>query len=152
MICLKTIIHDEEDLVFVSDRAFSIATALLECYSLAHHRICIFHIFYCKLQLNCQNIIHYRIRIFHFEKNVQEKYKSSTLISLVVEAAYAYTKEDFDYYFHEIQKSDTEVPEYLLKANIKKWSRAYAHPNCYYIITSNLAETINSMLKLSTRD
>lgn len=95
---------------------------------------------------------HYRIHIFHFEKNVQEKYKSSTLISLVVEAAYAYTKDDFDYYFHEIQKFDTEVPEYLLKANIKKWLRAYAYPNCYYIMTSNLAETINSMLKLSTRD
>ena len=109
---------------------FSIATELLEHYLLAH----------------------YIIHIFLFEKNVHEKYKSSTLISLVVEAAYAYTKEDFDYYFHEIQKSDIEFPEYLLKANIKKWSRAYAHPNCYYIMTSNVSETINSMLKLSTRD
>ena len=37
MMCLKTIILDEEDLVFVSDRASFIATALLERYPLAHH-------------------------------------------------------------------------------------------------------------------
>ncbi|XP_022568637.1 uncharacterized protein LOC111211662 [Brassica napus] len=77
MKCLKTIIPDEEDLVFVSDRATSIENALLQHYPFAHHGIC----------------------VFHFEKNVQDNFKSSTLVPLVVEAVYAYTKDDFDCYF-----------------------------------------------------
>ncbi|KAL0702481.1 hypothetical protein Bca4012_058603 [Brassica carinata] len=98
MMCMKTIIPDEEDLVFISDRAASIEKALLQHYPLAHHGIC----------------------IFHFEKNVLDKFKSSTLIPLIVEAAYAYTKGDFDYLFDEIEASDTEVAEYLRNADFKK--------------------------------
>ena len=125
MMCMKTIIPDEEDLVFISDRAASIEKALLQHYPLAHHGIC----------------------IFHFEKNVLDKFKSSTLIPLIVEAAYAYTKGDFDYLFDEIEASDTEVAEYLRNADFKKWSRAYSPTNRYNIMTSNLAESINSLLK-----
>lgn len=61
MMCLKTIIPDEEDLVFVSDRTSSIENTILQHYPLAHHGIC----------------------IFHFGKNVLEKFKSSTLIPLI---------------------------------------------------------------------
>ncbi|KAL0742612.1 hypothetical protein Bca4012_084125 [Brassica carinata] len=103
MMCLKTIVPDEEDFVFVSDRASSIEAALLQYYPLAHHGIC----------------------IFHFEKNVLDKHKSSTLIPLVVEA------------------------DYLTKADIRKWSRAYAPANRFNIMTSNLSKSINSLLKES---
>ncbi|KAL0713563.1 hypothetical protein Bca4012_020541 [Brassica carinata] len=127
LMCLKTIIPDEEDLVFVSDRASSIEAALLQYYPLAHHGIC----------------------IFHFEKNVLDSHKSSILIPLVVEAGYAYTKEDFNYYFHDIKESDPELADYLTKADIRKWSRAYAPANRFNIMTSNLAESINSLLKES---
>ncbi|KAL0701536.1 hypothetical protein Bca4012_057658 [Brassica carinata] len=113
MMCLKTIIPDEEDLVFVSDRTSPIEAALLQYYPLAHHGIC----------------------IFHFEKNVLDNHKSSTLITLVVEAGYAYTKEDFNYYFHEIKNSDPELADYLTKADIRKWSRAYAPANRFNIMT-----------------
>lgn len=127
MTCMKTIIPDEEDLVFISDRAASIEKALLQHYPLAHHGIC----------------------IFHFEKNVLDKFKSTTLIPLIVEAAYAYTKGDFHYLFDEIEASDPEVAEYLRKADFKKWSRAYSLANRYNMMTSNLAESINSLLKES---
>ena len=127
MKCLKTIIPDEEDLVFVSDRATSIENALLHHYPFAHHGIC----------------------VFHFEKNVQDNFKSSTLVPLVVEAAYAYTKDDFDCYFHEIEASDIVLADYLRKADFMKWSRAYSPANRVNIMTSNLAESINSLLKVS---
>ncbi|XP_013668947.1 uncharacterized protein LOC106373299 [Brassica napus] len=127
MKCLKTIIPDEEDLVFVSDRATSIENALLQHYPLAHHGIF----------------------VFHFEKNVLDNFKSSTLIPLVVEATYAYTKDDFDCYFHEIEASDIVLADYLRKAYFRKWSRAYSPTNRFNIMTSNMAESINSLLKVS---
>ncbi|XP_013617708.1 PREDICTED: uncharacterized protein LOC106324254 [Brassica oleracea var. oleracea] len=127
MKCLKTIIPDEEDLVFVSDRATSIKNALLQHYPFAHHGIC----------------------VFHFEKNVQDNFKSSTLVPLVVEAAYAYTKDDFDCYFHEIEASDIVLADYLRKADFRKWSQAYSPANRFNIMTSNLVESINSLLKVS---
>lgn len=127
MMCLKSIIPDEEDLVFVSNRAQSIESALSQHYPLAHHGIC----------------------IFHFEKNVLDKFKSSTIIPLIVEAAYAYIKEDFHYYFNEIEQADPEVADYLRKADFKKWSRAYSSANRYNIMTSNLAESINALLKVN---
>ncbi|XP_033142881.1 uncharacterized protein LOC117132524 [Brassica rapa] len=127
MKCLKTIIPDEEDLVFVSDRAASIEKALLQHYPVAHHGIC----------------------IFHFQKNVQDNFKSSTLVPLVVEAGYAYTKADFDCYFQEIEESDIVLADYLRKADFRKWTRAYSPANRFNIMTSNLAESINSLLKVS---
>ncbi|XP_048624720.1 uncharacterized protein LOC106345213 [Brassica napus] len=127
MTCLKTIIPDKEDFVFVSDRATSTENALLQHYPLAHRGIC----------------------VFHFEKNVLDNFKSSTLIPLVVEAAYAYTKDDFDCYFHEIDPSDIVLADYLRKTNFRKWSRAYSPANRFNIMTSNLAESINSLLKVS---
>ncbi|XP_013713638.1 uncharacterized protein LOC106417370 [Brassica napus] len=127
MKCLKTIIPDEEDLVFVSDRATSIENALLRHYPVAHHGIC----------------------VFHFKKNAQDNFKSSTLVPLVVEAAYAYTKAYFDCYFHEIEASDIVLADYLRKADFRMWSRSYSPANRFNIMTSNLAESVNSLLKLS---
>lgn len=68
---------------------------------------------------------------------------------MVVEAAYAYTKDDFDCYFHEIEASDIVLADYLRKADFRKWSRAYSPANRFNIMTSNLAESINSLLKVS---
>ena len=42
--CLLNIIPDEQDLVFVSDRAASIASGLSGNYLLAHHGLCTFHL------------------------------------------------------------------------------------------------------------
>ncbi|KAG7559351.1 Zinc finger PMZ-type [Arabidopsis thaliana x Arabidopsis arenosa] len=111
MKCLKKIIPDEPDLVFVSDRASSIANALIVNYPLAHHGIC----------------------IFHLEKNLETGFKSSsTLIPVMKDAAYAYTRFDFEHLLH-----------------VKKWSRACAPANRYNIMTSNLVESLNSLLKES---
>ncbi|CAA7038952.1 unnamed protein product [Microthlaspi erraticum] len=123
--CLKTIIPDESDLVFVSDRAQSIENALLANYPLAHHGIC----------------------SFHFQKNIELNFRGTPLIPLYKEAAKAYTRFDFDNLLNEIMISDEEVGNYLVGADVRKWSRAYAPANRYNIMISNLAESLNSLLK-----
>ncbi|XP_020872589.1 uncharacterized protein LOC110230308 [Arabidopsis lyrata subsp. lyrata] len=128
MKCLKKIIPDEPDLVFVSDRASSIANALIVNYPLAHHGIC----------------------IFHLEKNLETGFKSSsTLIPVMKDAAYAYTRFDFEQLFHELSLADNKMAQYLWDLDVKKWSRACAPANRYNIMTSNLAESLNSLLKES---
>lgn len=124
--CLKTIIPDESDLVFISDRAQSIENALLANYPLVHHGIC----------------------SFHFEKNIKSTFKGTLLIPLYIEAVKAYTRHDFDVLLNEIMISDPDVGNYLVEADITKWSRAYAPANRYNIMTSNLAESLNSVLKV----
>ncbi|XP_023643347.1 uncharacterized protein LOC111831935 [Capsella rubella] len=68
--CLQTIIPDSADLVFVSDRAPSIANELLELYPAAHHGICRFHL---------GNII-------------KVKFRGQSYLPLVESAANAYTQ------------------------------------------------------------
>ncbi|XP_010513141.2 PREDICTED: uncharacterized protein LOC104789092 [Camelina sativa] len=124
--CLKTIIPDEEDLVFVSDRASSIATALSVNYVHAHHGIC----------------------TFHLQKNLETRFRASaSLLPVVHDASRAYTQYDFDYLFTQISNGDPDLGEYLWQADIRKWSRAYSPSNRYNIMTSNCAESINSRLK-----
>ncbi|XP_010490047.1 PREDICTED: uncharacterized protein LOC104767762 [Camelina sativa] len=123
---LKTIIHDENDLVFVSDRASSIATALSVNYELAHHGIC----------------------TFHLQKNLETRFRASpSLLPVVHDASRAYTLYDFDYLLSQISNGNPELGEYLWQADIRKWSRAYSPSNRYKIMTSNCAESINSLLK-----
>ncbi|XP_010424554.1 PREDICTED: uncharacterized protein LOC104709680 [Camelina sativa] len=124
--CLKTIIPDEKDLVFVFDRASSIATALSVNYVHAHHGIC----------------------TFHLQKNLKKRFRASaSLLPVVHDASRAYTQYDFDYLFSQISNGDPELGEYLWQADIRKWSRAYSPSNWYNIMTSNCAESINSLLK-----
>ncbi|XP_010448992.2 PREDICTED: uncharacterized protein LOC104731347 [Camelina sativa] len=123
---LKTIIPDEKDLVFVSDRASSIATALSVNYVHAHHGIC----------------------TFHLQKNLETRFRASaSLLPVVHDASRAYTQYDFDYLFTQISNGDPDLGEYLWQADIRKWSRAYSPSNRYNIMTSNCAESINSRLK-----
>ncbi|XP_010462874.1 PREDICTED: uncharacterized protein LOC104743500 [Camelina sativa] len=124
--CLKTIIPDENDLVFVFDRASSIATALSVNYELAHHGIC----------------------TFHLHKNLETRFRASaSFLPVVHDASRAYTLYDFDYLFSQISNGNPELGEYLWQADIRKWSRAYSPSNRYNIMTSNCAESINSLLK-----
>ncbi|XP_010424303.1 PREDICTED: uncharacterized protein LOC104709376 [Camelina sativa] len=124
--CLKTIIPDEKDLVFVSDRASSIATALSVNYELAYHVIC----------------------TFHLQKNLETRFRACAyLLPVVHDTSRAYTLYDFDYLFSQISNGNPELGEYLWQADIRKWSRAYSPSNRYNIMTSNCVKSINSLLK-----
>ncbi|XP_019095110.1 PREDICTED: uncharacterized protein LOC104757102 [Camelina sativa] len=123
--CLLSIIPDAPDLVFVSDRAQSIEKAISELYPASHHGICRFHL------LN----------------NIKVKFRSKSFLPLFEAAANAYTFQEFEVLFRDIHNSNPKLAKYLEDADFKKWARCYAPSNRYNIMTTNIAESLNSMLK-----
>ncbi|CAE5975476.1 unnamed protein product [Arabidopsis arenosa] len=83
------------------------------------------------------------------EVDPDNKFKYAFLAFVMKDAAYAYTRFDFEQLFHELSLADNKMAHYLWDLDVKKWSRACAPANRYNIMTSNLAESLNSLLKES---
>ncbi|CAE6074247.1 unnamed protein product [Arabidopsis arenosa] len=123
--CLLSIIPDAADLVFVSDRAPTIAKALSDLYPLSHHGIC----------------------TYHLGNNIKTKFGSQSFLPLVEAAAKAYTYQAFAEVFNDIRISNSNLAAYLEEADLRKWARCFAPSHRYNIMTTNIAESLNSMLK-----
>ncbi|XP_048620100.1 uncharacterized protein LOC125590546 [Brassica napus] len=123
---LSQMIPDASDLVFVSDRANSIASALEDVYPLSHHGICRIHLL----------------------RNITPTYSKTGLLPLVESAADAYTCHEFWLIFKDIKDKCPELAKYLEDSDFRKWARCFAPANRYNIMTTNIAESLNSMLKL----
>lgn len=126
MLKLRECIGHVENLVFVSDRHQSIASALSAVFPEAHHGACIQHI--------AMNIV----AKFHTNHCHEEYFL----------AAKAYRRSEFHYHFDKIKVKDLPIAEYLEKIGVERWSRAYFPGARYNIMTSNVAESFNS----KTRD
>ncbi|XP_048623585.1 uncharacterized protein LOC111205747 [Brassica napus] len=119
-------IPDASDLVFVSDRANSISSALEDVYPLSHHGICRIHLL----------------------RNITPTYAKTGLLPLVESAADAYTCHEFWLIFKDIKDKCPELAKYLEDSDFRKWARSYAPANKYNIMTTNIAESLNSMLRM----
>ncbi|XP_049386951.1 uncharacterized protein LOC125851221 [Solanum stenotomum] len=93
------------------------------------------------------NIPHYAC-IWHLSKNVCGNFKMSrnTLSNLFYSMAKAYRKEDFDKLMAKVDKVNHRVKEHLEDARYEKWSRVHSIVNRGRMMTSNIAECINSCL------
>ncbi|CAF1863284.1 unnamed protein product [Brassica napus] len=119
-------IPDASDLVFVSDRANSISSALEDVYPLSHHGICRIHLL----------------------RNITPTHAKTGLLPLVESAADAYTCHEFCLIFKDIKDKCPELAKYLEDSDFRKWARSYAPANRYNIMTTNIAESLNSMLRM----
>ncbi|GAA0141009.1 hypothetical protein LIER_02251 [Lithospermum erythrorhizon] len=61
--------------------------------------------------------------------------------------AKAYTEIDFEERIHQIRATKKNVYDYLIDADPKKWARCYFPAMRYSIITTNIAESMNDLLK-----
>ncbi|XP_048637589.1 uncharacterized protein LOC106409502 [Brassica napus] len=100
-------IPDASDLVFVSDRANSISSALEDVYPLSHHGICRIHLL----------------------RNITPTYAKTGLLPLVESAADAYTCHEFWLIFKDIKDKCPELAKYLEESDFRKWARSYAPAN-----------------------
>ncbi|XP_013617632.1 PREDICTED: uncharacterized protein LOC106324163 [Brassica oleracea var. oleracea] len=100
-------IPDASDLVFVSDRANSISSALEDVYPLSHHGICRIHLL----------------------RNITPTYAKTGLLPLVESAADAYTCHEFWLIFKDIKDKCPELAKYLEDSDFRKWARSYAPAN-----------------------
>ncbi|KAG7558554.1 MULE transposase domain [Arabidopsis thaliana x Arabidopsis arenosa] len=123
--CLKQIVPDGENLTFVSDRHSSIYTGLGKVYPRASHGAC----------------------IVHLQRNVAAKYKKRILATLISKAARAFRKSTFNEYFEEIERVSPGCAEYLMSIGLEHWTRSHCYGDRYNIMTSNVAESLNAVLK-----
>ncbi|CAL8084251.1 unnamed protein product [Prunus armeniaca] len=117
------------NLVIISDRNISIENVWHNIFPMAQHGICFYHM---KGNMKCT-----------FKLKKRDK-----LLLYFEQAAKSYGIAEFDRHFHKIKGND-EVAQYLESAGLHKWSRAHMDGRRYNVMTTNIAESINSVLRFA---
>ncbi|KAL5559202.1 hypothetical protein UlMin_035413 [Ulmus minor] len=127
---LKEVIGDTDELALISDRAPSIKKAISIVFEKAHHGACAWHV----------------------AQNIKNKFKCADIMGSYWSAVNAYRCEDFAGYMTEISHRYPRVAEYLEnEVGFEKWSRCHYPGLRYNITTTNMVESLNSML-VNARD
>ena len=117
---------ERKNMCVVSDRHNSILKAVSIVYNNVQHYACIWH-----LWANvCMN----------FRK------ENDQLSEVFYTMAKAYTQSDFDKLMKRVEQFDVRVKNYLEMVGYEKWARLYAPVPRGWVMTSNIAECINSTL------
>ncbi|CAL9012230.1 unnamed protein product [Prunus brigantina] len=91
------------------------------------------------------------ICFYHMKGNMKRTFKlkkRDKLLLYVEQAAKSYGIAEFDRHFRKIKGND-EVAQYLESAGLHKWSRAHMDGRRYNVMTTNIAESINSVLRFA---
>ncbi|KAH0660439.1 hypothetical protein KY289_029187 [Solanum tuberosum] len=93
------------------------------------------------------NIQHYAC-IWHLWANVCKNFRKANeqLSEVFYTMAKAYTQTDFDKLMKRVEQFDVRVKNYLELVGYEKWARLYAPVHRGWVMTSNIAECINSTL------
>ncbi|XP_074347535.1 uncharacterized protein LOC141686396 [Apium graveolens] len=85
--------------------------------------------------------------VFHLLGNIKSKFKKNLkkIKDAFLSAVNAYTLKKFEYHMQELQKVDGRVHDFLEEVGYEKWSKVYSPNNRYSNMTSNLAESLNSV-------
>ncbi|CAA7051646.1 unnamed protein product [Microthlaspi erraticum] len=122
---LRQIVSDEDSLTFVSDMHSSIYAGLYKMYPRLSHGAC----------------------IVHLQRNVAAKFKLRVLEPMISKAARAYRKSAFHDAFTEIELLSPACAEYLRSIGFHRWIRSHCDGDRYNIMTSNVVESHNAVLK-----
>ncbi|XP_070052707.1 uncharacterized protein [Nicotiana tomentosiformis] len=112
------------ELVFLSDRNQSIANGIRKVYPEAHHGIC----------------------LYHFEKNLKQRHTKAMVINLFQSAAKLYKREDFNQLMSQIKSVDKKTYNYIMEEPPERWARSWFSRRCYDMLTTNMVESMNSVL------
>ncbi|XP_049379751.1 uncharacterized protein LOC125844485 [Solanum stenotomum] len=117
---------ERENMCVVSDRHNSIIKAVSIVYNNIQHYACIWHLW--------ANVC----------KNFRKANKQ--LSEVFYTMAKAYSQTDFDKLMKRVEQFDVRVKNYLELVGYEKWARLYAPVPRGWVMTSNIAECINSTL------
>ncbi|ESQ50108.1 hypothetical protein EUTSA_v10002184mg [Eutrema salsugineum] len=118
------VIADGQGVAFVSDINLSVTKALAKVYPHSSHGICIHHLL----------------------SNVASHFKTKGLDVLIAKASKEYRVAEFERRFNNIRNISPLVAKYLMEAGVEKWARCRFSRFRYDIQTTNLAESLNSVL------
>lgn len=125
---LHCAIGDCSNLVVISDRNVSIQHGLRRVFPGASHGICFYH-----LKGNMKASFHLKQR--------------DPILGYFIRAAKSYRLAEFNRHFSMI--NNERVRNYLLRAGVQKWSRAHCDGRRYNVMTTNIVESINSVLRFA---
>nr|KYP31902.1 hypothetical protein KK1_047552 [Cajanus cajan] len=92
------------------------------------------------------NSVHvYCIR--HIAQNFMRRFKNAALKKDVVNMAYGMTEPRFFYYYNIVRDTNVEAAQWLDNIPREKWTLAWDNGRRWGHMTTNLAESINSVLK-----
>ncbi|KAF3651613.1 hypothetical protein FXO38_16511 [Capsicum annuum] len=122
----KDFVVDEPKLCIISDRHVSIANGLARHYLLAHHGVC----------------------MRHLDENLRTNHHCSDSIYLYYHSAKAYTLQEFNDYFNALKERCPNTAACLEhEVGFEKWSRAHFPGNQFNVMTSNITDSLNSILR-----
>ncbi|KAK0593323.1 hypothetical protein LWI29_034749 [Acer saccharum] len=122
---LHDVIGEPPELVIISDRHKSIEKAVRTVFSNSLHGNC----------------------IFHLSQNIRAKFKNDKVQKFFFKAAKAYRVSEFESYMQEVSKVKADAVAYAMEAYVEKWARAHFPGRRYSIMTTNIAECLNSVLR-----
>ena len=120
---LKECIGEDPRLTIISDRHVSIQSACQSVFPNAFHGHCCRH-----LMMNCN-------------------LKGKKIRALFWKMCKAYTPDEFNLALAELGGKRPAAYNKLIQAGVERWSRAYSAGNRYNYMTSNSAESINSLTR-----
>ena len=121
---LKKAIGCPEDCMIISDRHLGIKAAMEKVYPDVPHGYC----------------------VFHMAQNIKNDYKRKYVSLLFKQAWKAYRKSKFKEMMLEMMKVNRVAFEDLMNVGPERWSRAYSPVSRYRLMTSSIAESMNSCL------
>ncbi|XP_070014721.1 uncharacterized protein [Nicotiana sylvestris] len=121
---MRKVIQVRRELVFLSDRNQSIANGIRKVFPEAHHGIC----------------------LYHFEKNLKQRHAKATVINLFQSAARSYKREDFNQLMFQLKSVDKKIYNYIMEEPPEKWTRSCFPRRRYDMQTTNIVESMNSIL------
>ncbi|KAH9611124.1 hypothetical protein KSS87_011978 [Heliosperma pusillum] len=130
MACIRLFVTKRSGLCVISDRHAGIMNAMSEVGSgweepHAFHRIC----------------------IRHLASNVNTRYKNVKVKNMFGSTAMQFQEKKFDIGFARRGEMDRDAQHYVADVGIEKWSICHDGGHRYGILTTNLAEAFNNMLK-----
>ncbi|KAK2658458.1 hypothetical protein Ddye_004991 [Dipteronia dyeriana] len=121
---LKNVIGSPEDCMIISDRHLGIKVTMEKVYPNVPHGYC----------------------VFHMAQNIKKDYKRKDVSLLFKQAWKAYRKSEFKETMLEMMKVNRVVFKELKNVSPERWSRAYSSVRRYRLMTSSIAESMNSCL------
>ncbi|XP_060200216.1 uncharacterized protein LOC132628452 [Lycium barbarum] len=123
---LKHIIANEPDLCIISDRHKSITNGVSRIFEHAHHGLC----------------------MKHLGDNLRKNFQCGDSLHVYYDAAKAYGYQEFNEHFQQLRNKCPEDANCLeFDIGFDKWSMAYFPANRYDVLTTNIVESLNSMLR-----
>ncbi|XP_059277955.1 uncharacterized protein LOC132032321 [Lycium ferocissimum] len=123
---MRSYIEDTPELCIISDIHPSIKKAISIVFPTCHYGFC----------------------MRHLGENLRTTFHNGAVVSQFYKAAKAYNIDVFNDHFNQIRDLVPRVAEHLKRAGFHRWSRAFCLGNRYNFMTTNAAESVNSMFNV----